>query len=417
MKSINFNVFIVFLAVLGLQIANLFAGINFLFYNKGSFLIFFLYLVFVLFYFMNPKHKLIISFDLKIILGILFFIPIISLLKYMFEYNLVKDGYIQIYAMKVIVFSIVKTIFLATIVFFIFKLNKEEIEKITKYYIISFLILILIALLLYFILGIHKPKFIMYYPMRFGAFHYELLYFVFSGLIAILYFIKRFNIFGLLLFLILSAILLKVTASNMIPIFLAIIFLILIFYKTRLFRNTYSFILLLYGFIFILVIYIMAEHIQILKALSFIFPRAGFEYSGDDWSKNSLLTRVSIHYTAFNYFVHHLSLFPPGIAGSLYMKEYVNPFVELKQLDGTGLTVFLSDYSIWSIVLISLLLIKIRHLGRWINTENINYFLIFNIAIFTITFHAGYLNYSVWTWLILCYRYIYLTRHKKIQCN
>jgi hypothetical protein len=409
--KINFNILSVFILLSGLQVANLFYVFSDSLYNKGSFISYSLYVLIALISIFTLDRKLLIEKNTFFILSIILLVSSFAMFYYGIQNTLVKDTYIDSYEFKVFMDLMTKIFFFLTVPIFISRLSINHINLIYKYYIYLFFFLVAIALLAYFPVNIQKDKLIFYGGMRFSAFHYELVYFAFSALIILLFYIKKFTFFNILLWFCFAIFVMIITKSNMIPLYIMDVLFVLLIYKISLFRKHYTSILLLLLLLLLLfMIYFLIENIEILKTVSFLFPRVDFDFSPDRYSSNSILSRLSILYSGLSYAINHIDSVPPGLSGSVYMKEYVNSHIEQKQMDGSGITKFIADFSFFSIIIFILIYVKIKTIGRYLNKNNLKYFIIFNMSILTIIFHAGYLNFSIWTWIFLSYRYIKLTK-------
>ena len=344
----------------------------------------------------------------------LIFLSLVSLLFYNINHQLIKDLYHNKYNTHALLELITKPLLFITAYSIVSKFTKSDIDSLFRHYSYLFFILCVIALFIYFALEIDKEKLVFYQGERFAAFHFELVYFSFSALIVVLTQFRLNRISSVTTFIVVAAMLVNISKSNMLPIYLLVVLGSAIILYTKWLKYLYHWLVLAGVIAFLFLAYFLVTHTHYLEAISFLFPRADFSYKPGEYSSNSILSRIAIHYSGLKYFLDNIANMPPGISGSVYMVNFANEFIHDKQVDASGLTKFLADFSLFSLPFLVIFCLKLRKVGRFVNRNNFSYFAILNLAIFTIVFHAGYLNSTVWIIIFLAYRYMKLTDCRSI---
>jgi hypothetical protein len=305
------------------------------------------------------------------------------------------------------ILSLSKILFFYFIILLISQLNTEDINIIIKKNISLFIFIIIITLIIFYLdmyHVIHLKDRLIAYQDRFAALCFELVDFTYLLFILLILLYKN-NKYWLLQF-IAVLYLLSLTKSNSIVIYLAALTAYLIVYNFKFIRKK-IFIFLSLIFFVILYIFSSVEVINsILAELSVYLPRIGASLDPSSPAYGRIMPNVE----ALLYLKDNFINIPSGIFSSKYLFTHA----ESVQGSAAGILIFLVDFGIIGIFILIILFYLVSKL-LYNKINNLNIFkaeaIIFVSAIYLI-FQPSYLNFTIWTIILLATRYITLTKYK-----
>jgi len=305
------------------------------------------------------------------------------------------------------ILSLSKIIFFYFVILLINQISIEDINIIIKKNISLFIFIIMITLLIFYLdmhHVVHLKDRLIAYQDRFAALCFELV--DFSYLLFILLILSYKNSKYWLLQFIAIIYLLSLTKSNSIVVYVVFLMFYLIVYKFQFIRK-YIFVFM--SLVVLVVIYIFSSVKvidNILREMSVFLPRMGSLLDPD----SPIYKRLMPNIEALLYLKDHFFYIPSGISSSKYL------FMHTENVHGSvaGIFIFLIDFGVFGLFMIFILLYLIsKLLNRQIN--NLNVFkaeaIIFLSASYFI-FQPSYLNFTVWTIILLSTRYITLIKYK-----
>ena len=327
---------------------------------------------------------------------------------------LVFDEYIEQFLFNIMGKSFPKILYIILFYIAISNMTKVQIMSIINSYVFIFFITIFLSLLVFLIFP--QERFVFYIEgsvYRFAAFHFELVNFAYSAMIAsiILAFklsskrggeYKVFPVFVLLT--IFSYVIYYVTYSNYIPIFIfSILTLFLVYFKSKF----TLFLLFCYFVILLLLIVNISYFMSFVDEISLVFPRASASGNSDG---GPIFYRLYRHIVAIDVFWADILSLPFGIFNGGIEVASEDLLVQ-RWSGGSGLSKIFMDLGLLVVPFLLILVFSILAAFKRVKVgckNDMVIFAIINLSFIYVYLQSGFFNFTVTGMFLLSLRYFRL---------